>query len=247
MEQFSPTSQEQQTSYQEASDEENSPKQIFPEKSLDEENSPKQISPEKSLDEENSPKQISPEKSLDEENSPEQTPNQNALGEENSPEQTSRQNAPDVENSTELKDIIPGQKTSNPSKVPKFAVSGLKKTNRQDYATKSKRRIIDEDFVPDDEIRNRKRRCNQPERLRYFTRSKRRRDFSDVSPEEEERYQKIARAFAARILDINQLDDKLEHSFPAGVIAGVRIPKTYAEAISDATYSKEWKAAMLQE
>ncbi|KAI0999167.1 hypothetical protein K3495_g9029 [Podosphaera aphanis] len=54
MEQFSPTSQEQQTSYQEASDEENIPKQIFPVKSLDEENSPEQKSRQNAPDVENS-------------------------------------------------------------------------------------------------------------------------------------------------------------------------------------------------
>lgn len=82
---------------------------------------------------------------------------------------------------------------------------------------------------------------------RYFTRSKRRRE-EDID-QENERYHKIARAFLSSSLADEFDADKnvADHSFPADVIAGIRIPKTYSEAINDPVHSKKWKDAMLQE
>ncbi|KAI0991577.1 hypothetical protein K3495_g16610, partial [Podosphaera aphanis] len=110
-----------------------------------------------------------------------------------------------------------------------------------------RRRLTGDDFNPEEEERTSKKLDSKPERPRYFTRSKRRAELDeDFENEDEKRYRKIARAFAARILAINR-SKFLETSFPAEVIAGIRIPKTYNEAVNDATYGKEWKAAMLEE
>lgn len=88
---------------------------------------------------------------------------------------------------------------------------------------------------------------SQTELPRYFTRSKRRRE--EGIDQENERYHKIARAFLSRSLanEIDADNNVADHSFPADVIAGIRIPKTYSEAISDPEHSKKWKDAMLQE
>lgn len=43
------------------------------------------------------------------------------------------------------------------------------------------------------------------------------------------------------------LGEEFETAFPAEVIAGVKIPRTYNEALADEKHSKHWKAAMAAE
>jgi hypothetical protein len=91
---------------------------------------------------------------------------------------------------------------------------------------------------------------------RYFTRgSNRKRADSDIA--EEEHDAKRARAMITQLLsnddeiDIDELKDLLgeefETAFPAEIIAGIHIPRTYKEAINDPKYRKIWKAAMAEE
>ncbi|RKF59870.1 hypothetical protein OnM2_056056 [Erysiphe neolycopersici] len=90
------------------------------------------------------------------------------------------------------------------------------------------------------------------EQPRYFTRSKKRRaDVDEISIEDNRRHRKIARAFVAMIFSADNSTDKMknlvEHSFPAEVVAGIKIPQCYSEAINDSKYGDNWRLAMSQE
>lgn len=88
---------------------------------------------------------------------------------------------------------------------------------------------------------------------RYFTRSTRKRDDDDIAGRDPKRF----KAFIAKILedDVNldldvlkgMLGGDFETAFPAEVIAGVTIPRTHDEALSDEIHAKHWKAAMAEE
>ena len=87
---------------------------------------------------------------------------------------------------------------------------------------------------------------------RYFTRSTRKRSDSDI----EGRDPKKLRAFIGKILNDDDLNldalkgllgEDFESAFPAETIAGVKIPRTYEEAINDKEHGKMWKAAMAVE
>ncbi|KAG6150292.1 hypothetical protein E4U37_006319, partial [Claviceps purpurea] len=74
-------------------------------------------------------------------------------------------------------------------------------------------------------------------RHHYFTRSKRKR--SNSAAESDEHVNKIARAMLAALLDCD--DEEIDLAFPAEVIAGVRIPRTHAEAIADPEHGNHWR------
>lgn len=82
-------------------------------------------------------------------------------------------------------------------------------------------------------------------------RKKRRADHDEVAIEDNRRHRRIARAFVAMILSADSSIDKIknyvEYSFPAEVIAGIKISQTYSEAINDSKYSDNWRLAMSQE
>ena len=89
---------------------------------------------------------------------------------------------------------------------------------------------------------------------RYFTRGSAKRGANDLA--EGERDAKRIRALIAKMLagdnwDIEEVSDVMgsdfETALPAQVIAGIKIPRTYEEAITDPKYAKAWKAAMAEE
>jgi hypothetical protein len=94
------------------------------------------------------------------------------------------------------------------------------------------------------------------EQPRYFTRAARKRATSDVA--EDQTNIKRARAMVAQLLsrsddtnlDLDELKDPLrddfETAFPAEVIAGIQIPRTYKEA-TQGQYAEQWRAAMAEE
>ena len=85
-----------------------------------------------------------------------------------------------------------------------------------------------------------------PEDPRYFTRgSKRKR--SEQETIEDGRLRKIVRAMLAQVDLTDEETQLFEKAFPATMIAGIQIPQTYEQAINDAKYGKQWKAAVLEE
>lgn len=94
------------------------------------------------------------------------------------------------------------------------------------------------------------------EQPRYFTRAAHKRAISDDA--EEQSNTKRARAMVAQLLsesnatelNLDELKDllgnDLETAFPAEVIAGIQIPRTYKEAIKG-QHAKQWRAAMAEE
>jgi hypothetical protein len=95
------------------------------------------------------------------------------------------------------------------------------------------------------------------EQPRYFTRSARKRAGSETA--EDQGNAKRVRAMIAQIisgmdkdeLDLDEPKDLLsndfETAFPAEVIAGIHIPRTYKEAINDPKHAEQWRAAMAEE
>ena len=93
----------------------------------------------------------------------------------------------------------------------------------------------------------------QPE-PRYFTRASTRKRAGSAFDEPDP---KRVRALVAQLLDKGGdvdldelkavLGESFETAFPAEVIARVKIPRTYKEAVNDPKYSKKWRAAMAEE
>jgi hypothetical protein len=95
------------------------------------------------------------------------------------------------------------------------------------------------------------------EEPRYFTRATRKRSRSNTAEEQDN--VKRARAMIAELLaddngDDSDLDalkdllgDEFETAFPAEIVSGIKIPRTYKEAISDPKYGKMWRAAIAEE
>jgi hypothetical protein len=94
----------------------------------------------------------------------------------------------------------------------------------------------------------------QPDPPRYFTRGSTRKRAGTIVEEPDP---KRARALIAQLLDQEGdvdldelkagLGESFETAFPAEVIAGVHIPRTYKEAVTDSKYGKKWRAAMAEE
>lgn len=59
----------------------------------------------------------------------------------------------------------------------------------------------------------------------------------------------IAKSIADNEVDLDEFEELLgvEIAFPAEVIAGILIPRTYKEAVEDPTYGERWKAAIAEE
>lgn len=95
--------------------------------------------------------------------------------------------------------------------------------------------------------------ATQPE-PRYFTRGSSRKRAGTAIKEPDP---KRVRALIAQLLDQEGevdldelkavLGENFETAFPAEVIAGVPIPRTYKEAVTDPRYAKKWRAAMAEE
>ncbi|TAQ86988.1 hypothetical protein B7494_g4697 [Chlorociboria aeruginascens] len=96
---------------------------------------------------------------------------------------------------------------------------------------------------------------NTTEPPRYFMRPNRKRSGSDL---EEQGNAKRIRAMIAQLLanevsdqDFDKLraasDSSFEKAFPAKVIAGIKIPRTYKEAIEGNKHADKWREAMAEE
>ncbi|KAI0991740.1 hypothetical protein K3495_g16447, partial [Podosphaera aphanis] len=89
---------------------------------------------------------------------------------------------------------------------------------------------------------------------RYFTRSTKRKRLS--TDDETERQIKIIKAMLASEIIYSSDNDEIENAynavgfdfaFPSEVISGIKIPRTYKEAVNDPQFSKQWKKAMAEE
>lgn len=138
------------------------------------------------------------------------------------------------------------ESTKDNSTKDKFAIPDLTGEETTKPTVQSTSRQVPQPTMP---TSNRTTPQSAP---RYFTRgekAKRKREEDEVV--EDERFAKIIRAMLAQV-DLTEeefafITSTFSSAFPAEEIAGIKIPRTYKEAVNDPKYGKQWINAMREE